>query len=155
VPEHGEEAAGEATIAIALGARQAGLQRKLHDDVVFPAVRILSMGGEPLFRADVENFNRHFLPHCVLVHPFGPTETMMVCWSVTPHGQPAAGHKISIGYPLRDKAVRLLDENGQPFPTGRLVRSPSRAGICLRYGRDPDRTRAVFLSDASAERAHA
>jgi amino acid adenylation domain-containing protein len=122
----------------------------LHDDVVFPAVRILSMGGEPLFRADVENFNRHFLPHCVLVHPFGPTETMMVCWSVTPHGQPAAGHKISIGYPLRDKEVLLLDENGQPVPDGRIgeiaVRSPY---LSPGYWRDPDRTRAVFLSDAS------
>jgi non-ribosomal peptide synthetase component F len=45
----------------------------LDAELVFPAVRILSMGGEPLFRADVDSFNRHFLPHAVLVHPFGPT----------------------------------------------------------------------------------
>ena len=122
----------------------------LDDDVVFPAVRILSMGGEPLFRADVENFNRHFLPHCVLVHPFGPTETMMVCWSVTPNGQPATGHKVSIGYPLRDKKVLLLDEDRQPVPDGQIgeIAVKSRY-LSPGYWRDPDRTSAVFLSDPS------
>jgi len=122
----------------------------LHDDAVFPAVRILSMGGEPLFRADVENFNRHFLPHCVLVHPFGPTETMMVCWSVTPNGQPATGHKVSIGYPLRDKQVLLLDEDRQPVTDGQIgeIAVKSRY-LSPGYWRDPDRTSAVFLSDPS------
>jgi surfactin family lipopeptide synthetase A len=46
----------------------------LADDVVFESARILWMGGEPVFRADVAAFTRHFPPGSVLVHPFAPTD---------------------------------------------------------------------------------
>ena len=49
----------------------------LSDGVVFPSVRILSMGGEPLFRPDVQDRSiGTFRRTAVLVHPFGPTECM-------------------------------------------------------------------------------
>ena len=122
----------------------------LTDGVVFPDVRVLSMGGEPIFRPDVQEFNQHFLPHAVLVHPFGPTECMAVCWNVIPHGEQIAGHKVPIGYPLQDIRVQLLDETGRHVADGDIgeiaVKSPY---LSPGYWRDPDRTNAAFVRDES------
>lgn len=120
----------------------------LPDGLVFPAVRILAMGGEPLFRADVDRFNRHYGPHCVLVHPFGPTETMAVCWTVVPHGGQLAGYKVPIGYTLKDKEVLLLDEARRQVDDEQIgeIAVKSRY-LSPGYWRDPDRTSAAFLRD--------
>ncbi len=123
--------------------------------VVFPSVRILSMGGEPLFPSDVNAFNQHFPPQSVLVHPFGPTESMLVCWSVTPHGGAFAGHTVPIGYPLDDKTVLLLDEAGRQVKEGEIGEIAVKScHLSPGYWRDPDRTNAVFLDDGGDERTY-
>lgn len=116
----------------------------------FPSVRVLSMGGEPLFRTDVADFNRHFLPHSVLVHPFGPTECMAVCWNVIPNGQQITAHKVPIGYALPDKTVLLLDASGRQVAdeeTGEIAVKSRH--LSPGYWRDPGRTNAAFLRDES------
>ncbi|MGH9197962.1 MAG: AMP-binding protein, partial [Acidimicrobiia bacterium] len=112
----------------------------------FPAVRILSVGGEPMFRADLDYFNRHFLPHCVLVHALGPTECLTVCWSCIPHGTRIGEGKLPIGYPLKDKEVLLLDEAGREVAEEEVgeIAVKSRY-ISPGYWRDPDRTKTAFL----------
>jgi len=86
----------------------------------FPAVRVLSVGGEPMLRADLDYFNRHFHPHCVLIHALGPTECLTVCWSCIPHGTRIAESKLPIGYPLKDKDVLLLDEHRRELVDGEI-----------------------------------
>ncbi|MGH7835563.1 MAG: amino acid adenylation domain-containing protein [Candidatus Binatia bacterium] len=122
----------------------------LPEDRKFPAVRVLSVGGEPLFRADLEYFNRHFLPHCVLVHALGPTECLTVCWSCIPHGAQIAESKLPIGYPLKDKEVLLLDDNGRELGEEEIgeIAVKSRY-ISPGYWRDPERTQSAFLPDPS------
>jgi amino acid adenylation domain-containing protein len=126
----------------------------LPDGVGFPAVRVVSMGGEPLFGADVESFNRHFRAPAVLVHSFGPTECMLACWHVMPHGQPVAEGKVSIGRPFADITVLLLDEAGRPVGDGQIgeivVKGPF---LSPGYWRDPDQTRAVFVHDEHGDGA--
>jgi amino acid adenylation domain-containing protein len=114
----------------------------------FPAVRVLSVGGEPMFRADVDYFNRHFLPPCVLVHALGPTECLTVCWSCIPHGTRIAASKLPIGYPLKDKDVLVLDEGGRELGEGEVgeIAVKSRY-ISPGYWRDPERTKSVFSPD--------
>ena len=114
----------------------------------FPAVRVLSVGGEPMLRSDLDYFNRHFLPHCVLVHALGPTECLTVCWVCIPHGTRIAESKLPIGYPLKDKDVLLLDERGRELAEGEVgeIAVKSRY-ISPGYWRDPDRTKSVFLPD--------
>ena len=120
----------------------------LSDGLVFPSVRMVSMGGEPLFRADVESFNRHFPPHCVLVHPFGPTECMLVCWNVIAHGAQIAGPKVPIGRTLPDVTVLLLDDAGRPTPDGEIGEIVVKSRyLSPGYWRDPARTDAVFQRD--------
>ena len=120
----------------------------LENDRIFPAVRVLSVGGEPMLRADLDYFNRHFLPHCVLAHALGPTECLTVCWSLVPHGTQITASKLPIGYPLQDKDVHLFDENHQEVNDGEVGEIAVRSRyISSGYWRDPERTRAAFLPD--------
>ena len=120
----------------------------LEKDRIFPAVRVLSVGGEPMLRADLDYFNRHFLPHCVLAHALGPTECLTVCWSLVPHGTQITASKLPIGFPLQDKDVHLFDENHQEVNDGEVGEIAVRSRyISSGYWRDPERTRAAFFPD--------
>jgi amino acid adenylation domain-containing protein len=126
-------------------------------DQRFPAVRILSLGGEPMLCADLRYFNRHFSPRCVLVHALGPTESLTVCWALVPHGTDATEGKLPIGRPLPDKEVLLRDESGHEAGAGEVGEIAVRSRyLSVGYWRDPERTRESFLPDprGSGERIY-
>ena len=115
---------------------------------VFADVRLLSIGGEPMYRTDVEAFNEHFSSSCVIAHGLGPTECFMVCLNYVPHGTIIDAAKLDIGSPLRDKDVLLVDEGGREVPAGEVgeIWVKSRY-IALGYWGDAERTRGAFLPD--------
>ena len=115
---------------------------------VFRDVRVLSIGGEPMYRSDVDAFNEHFAPSCVIAHGLGPTECFMVCLNFIPQGRHIEAGKLDIGWPLPDKAVHLLDEEGREVDAGEVgeICVKSRY-VALGYWRDADRTRAAFTPD--------
>jgi amino acid adenylation domain-containing protein len=115
---------------------------------VFADVRLLSVGGEPMYRSDVEAFNDHFAPPCVIAHGLGPTECFMVCLNYIPHGTHIVGAKLDIGSQVLDKEVLLVDEDGREVPAGEVgeIWVKSRY-IALGYWRDAERTLGAFLSD--------
>ena len=41
----------------------------------FPKLRIIRLGGEPMYRSDVELFKKHFSSDCVLIHSYASSET--------------------------------------------------------------------------------
>jgi len=101
-----------------------------------------------MLRADLDFFNQHFLPHCVLAHALGPTECLTVCWALIPHGAQITGSKLPIGYSLQDKDVLVLDDAGQELGPGQVGQLAVKSRyISLGYWRDPERTNAVFLPD--------
>lgn len=126
----------------------------LERDQKFPSVRVLSVGGEPMLRDDLDYFNRHFLGHCVLCHALGPTECLTVCWALIPHGTHITEVKLPIGYPLKDKDVLVLDDNRRELGDGEVGELAVKSRyISLGYWRDPERTRSVFLLDPAGTAA--
>ena len=120
----------------------------LGESDAFPAVRVVAAGGEPILRSDVDNFNRHFLPHCVLSHSFGPTETLTVTFAMVPHGTRVVEGKLPIGHCAPDREVVLLDESGHAVADGEVGEITVRSRyVSSGYWRDPERTRAAFLQD--------
>jgi amino acid adenylation domain-containing protein len=144
----------EITIVRAVPTSFRAFMNTLEEDQTFPAVRVLSVGGEPLPRADLDYFNKHFLPHCVLAHALGPTECLTVCWTLVPHGTLIAESKLPIGYPLQDKDVLLLDETRRELGEDEVgeIAVKSRY-ISPGYWRDPERTKAAFLPDPTGSGA--
>jgi amino acid adenylation domain-containing protein len=140
----------EITILRAIPTSLRNFMATLSEDDVFPAVRVVAAGGEPILRSDVDNFNRHFGPHCVLSHSFGPTETLTVTFAIVPHATRVTEGKLPIGHCAADRQVALLGESGREVADGEVgeIAVTSR-NLSPGYWRDPDRTRAVFLPDAA------
>jgi acyl-coenzyme A synthetase/AMP-(fatty) acid ligase/acyl carrier protein len=122
-------------------------------DLTFPDVRLLTIGGEPVLRGDVELFNQHFAPGSVMSSGLGPTECFNVCQHYIPHGTQLEESNLAIGWPLPDKEILLVDENGSEVQAGEV------GEICVRsrfistgYWNESDRTQATFRPDPSDER---
>jgi amino acid adenylation domain-containing protein len=126
----------------------------LDSEQKFPSVRVLSIGGEPMMRDDLDYFNGHFLSHCVLAHSLGPTECLTVCWELIPHGTRLTDSKLPIGYPLKDKDVLVLDENLREVGAGEVGELAVKSRyISPGYWRDPERTQRVFVPDPAGTSA--
>jgi acyl-coenzyme A synthetase/AMP-(fatty) acid ligase/acyl carrier protein len=118
----------------------------LDDGQVFPAVRVVAAGGEPILRSDVDNFNRHFPPHCVLSHSFGPTECLTVTFALVAHGTRVIESKLPIGRCPPDREVALLDESRREVADGEEGEIAVRSRYLFSgYWRDNERTQAVLL----------
>jgi natural product biosynthesis luciferase-like monooxygenase protein/amino acid adenylation domain-containing protein len=102
-------------------------------------LRALLTGGEKLKRGAPAN-----LP-CALVNNYGPTETTVVA---TSGRVPAGGRELhpSIGYPIRNTEIYVLDEHRQPVAPG----VPGElyiggAGLARGYLNSPDLTAERFV----------
>ncbi|HKZ08109.1 MAG TPA: non-ribosomal peptide synthetase [Methylomirabilota bacterium] len=123
-------------------------------DARFPGVRVLRLGGEAIHGADVERFKRHFPPPCVLMHVMGPTETLSIRRHFIDHAWAGGQGNVPVGYPVRDKDVRLLDEGGREVAPGEPGEIAVRSEyLAAGYWRRPDETRAAFLPDPAGGRA--
>jgi non-ribosomal peptide synthetase component F len=102
-----------------------------------------------MYRGDVDAFNQHFAPSCVIAHGLGPTESFIVCFYYVAHGTRVEGSKLPIGWPVRDKEMLLLDEAGKEVPVGEVGEIHVRSRhIALGYWRrHRAHARAAFLPD--------
>jgi len=114
----------------------------------FPDLRVVRLGGEPVFDRDVDLFRRRFGRHCLFVNGLGTTETGTVCMYFIDHEMPIAQGGVPVGYPTADLEVRLLDERGQPVVRGTVGELVVRSRyLAAGYWRRPDLTAAAFGPD--------
>ena len=78
----------------------------------FPAVRVIKLIGEPVYRRDVEAYKRFFPDTCVFVNRLGSTETGSICWYFVDKGTTIDGNNVPVGFPTPDNEVVLLEEEG-------------------------------------------
>ena len=117
-------------------------------DASFPSLRILRLGGEPINLEDIRHFQRFFLPHCVLMHVMGPTETFSIRRHFIGHDWRGEESKVPVGYAVADKEVLLLDEGGRrlgPDEIGEIVVRSKY--LAVGYWRQPEVTQSAFLPD--------
>jgi amino acid adenylation domain-containing protein len=114
----------------------------------FPDLRIIHLSGAPASRKDVELYRKNFSSHCVFVHRLGSTESNSVFFHFVDKNDEIASHIVPVGYPVEDKKVLLLDENGAEVEingVGEIV-VKSRF-LSPGYWRDPSRTQSLFSPD--------
>jgi len=120
----------------------------------FPSVRVVSVGGESMLRADLDLFNRHFVSPCVLSHAFGPTECLTSCWILLRHGSRIESGKLPIGTSLPDKEVLVLDEHRREVADGATGEIAVRSRfVSLGYWNDRERTDEAFLPASGSDGA--
>lgn len=123
------------------------LQRK-SKGITLPKLRWVSVGGEVLEQALVEDFYQLFPEDKVgLINVYGPTETTVYAttWlAKAKHGYPAC----PLGTPVTNDAVYLLGEDLRPVLSGEMGEIYiGGAGVALGYVNQAELTASSFLPD--------
>ena len=116
----------------------------------FPAVRLIHIGGEPIFKSDVELYRRHFSEDCLFVSRYSISETQAVSYFFMNKRSRIEKDRVPVGYPLEGNEVAIVDEQGDRLGAREIgeiaVRSPY---LALGYWREPELTRTKFLDDGA------
>jgi len=125
------------------------------DRETYPGVRVLILPGEPTFRRDVDLYRRHFGPETVLAPRLSSVETSVVAVDYLDVGSDVVEDILTVGFPLEDKVVRLIDESGQEVSTGSIGQIEVEGEyLALGYWRDPELTSLKFGLAASGHRTY-
>ena len=114
----------------------------------FQSVRLIHIGGEPVFKADVELYRRSFRDDCLFVNRYSISETQAVSYFFIDKQSEIAEERVPVGYPLEGNEVFILDQAGNAAgarAVGEIaVRSPY---LALGYWRQAALTRGKFYAD--------
>ena len=126
----------------------------LTGDEQFPRLRLIRLGGEAVYRGDVELYKRHFHEDCLLHVGLGTTETGVVREYFFDKDIECNTEVTPVGYPVEDMDVLLLDADGETvgFNTVGEIAVRSRY-ISPGYWRKPELTKAVFRPDPEDARS--
>ncbi|MBI2230444.1 MAG: non-ribosomal peptide synthetase [Deltaproteobacteria bacterium] len=84
----------------------------LSGEEAFPHLRLLIMGGEPLYKSDVELYKKHFTPSCILAHVMGSTELSTTRMYFVDGETLLVDDIVPPGYAVEETDIILLDETG-------------------------------------------
>ena len=114
----------------------------------FPKLRVINLAGEPVYRADIELYKKHFSPECLLVNTFGAHEVGPIRLYVIDKETRITGEIAPVGYEFPGKEILLLDDNGQEVGFNQVGEIAVRSRyLSLGFWRRPDLTEAKFLPD--------
>jgi amino acid adenylation domain-containing protein len=116
----------------------------------FPAVRLIHIGGEPVFKPDVELYRRYFSDDCLFVSRYSMSETQAVSYLKIDKLAEITGERVPAGYPLEGNEVSIVDDDGHSVAPGEMGEIAVRSDyLALGYWRQPELTRAKFLPDSA------
>ena len=123
-----------------------GLNRADH----FPAVRLIHIGGEPVFKSDVELYKRYFPDDCLFVSRYSISETQAVCYFFIDKRTAIREDRVPVGYPLEGNEVVIVGDGGHPLGPREIGEIAVRSSyLSSGYWRQPELTRAKFWGDAT------
>ena len=114
----------------------------------FPKLRLVYLGGEPVYKSDVELYKKRFAHDCLFVNRLGTSETGTVRYYFVDKKTLITGSVVPIGYPAEDMEIILLDDVGREIGFNQVgeIAVKSRY-LSPGYWRRPDLTKAAFLPD--------
>jgi len=121
----------------------------LGPDDYFPAMRIVDLTGEPLYREDFERFDRAFSRRCAFVATYSASEQTSMAYFVPDRSaMPVDGDIVPIGYPMPHVDVQLLDEDHRPICPGTIGEIAFRSEVrSLGYWRDAALSAEIWQAD--------
>ena len=119
----------------------------LHEEK-FPGVRLVVMGGEAVYKKDVDAYRRHFSESCLFINGLGPTESTVTLQYFIDKDSEITNNSVPVGYPVEDTEVFLLNGRGEEasvYETGEIVYKSDY--LALGYWGQPEKTEEVFIKD--------
>jgi amino acid adenylation domain-containing protein len=116
--------------------------------VDLPHLRLIRLGGDWLFPADVVRFQELFPSGCILINALSSTETGPICAFHVDKTTRLDGPIVPVGLPVGDTEVLILDENGQRVAADQpgVIAVRSRY-LSTGYWRRHDLTASAFVTD--------
>jgi len=113
----------------------------------FASVRQLFAGGDVLSASHVRRAVEQ-LPGCLVINAYGPTENTTISTSYPLTSPADVGHAVSIGRPISNTRVYVLDAHLEPVPEGVAGELyVAGDGLALGYVNHPDWTAERFVPD--------
>ena len=114
----------------------------------FPTLRLVCLGGEPVYKREVELYQKHFSPNCIFLNLLGITETHNSTAYIIDKDTQIEGSLMPAGYTFEDKEVFLLDDNAEGVAQGHIGEIAIRSRyLSPGYWKKPRLTQAKFLPD--------
>ncbi|MFC1714608.1 amino acid adenylation domain-containing protein [Candidatus Poribacteria bacterium] len=118
----------------------------------FPKLRIVGLGGDRMYKTDVELYKKHFSPNCIMQNGVGATEIQVTRRYFIDKETQIAGSIVPTGYEVEDTEVLLLDDGVKVVGTNQVGEIVIRSRyMSPGYWRRPDLTEAKFRPDTGEE----
>lgn len=122
---------------------------------LYPDLRLIKAGGEPVFPSDLELFSSRFGPGCLLRNGLGTTETYLVAAAFFAPGDSVASSLVPVGEPAPGMSVAVVGPDGDVVATGEvgeiLVTS---SHLSPGYWQNPEATDASFTIASDGQRTY-
>jgi amino acid adenylation domain-containing protein len=118
----------------------------------FPDIRIVRLGGEPVYRRDVNLFKKHFSNDCILVNRLGSSETGSLRMFFLDKEAEVLNNLVPVGYPVPANDILLLDDSGAQVAGDEGEIAVRTRYVSPGYWRRPDLTADSFFDDPADEK---
>ena len=111
----------------------------------FPDIRIVRLGGEPVYKRELDYFKKLFSKDCILVNRLGSSETGSLRMYFANKETPISGNLVPVGYAVMDNEILLVDDTGKQIAGDEGEIAVKTRYVSPGYWGRPDLTDAVFL----------
>lgn len=122
---------------------------------LYPDLRLIKAGGEPVFPSDLGLFSSRFGTGCLLRNGLGTTETYLVAAAFFAPGDDVESSVVPVGEPAPGRSVAVVDADRDVVATGEvgeiLVTS---LHLSPGYWNNPEATDASFATAADGQRTY-
>ena len=117
----------------------------------FSSLRLIRLGGEAVYKRDVDLYKRHFPNTSILRVGLASTESGSICWNFIDKSTDITGEVVPVGKPIEVVEVFLLNEEHKPVKMGEVGEIAVRSSyLSPGYWRRPDLDKLKFLPDPEA-----
>lgn len=114
----------------------------------FPKLRLIKLGGEQVYKKDVELYKKYFRQNCILHIGLGATEMNIIRQYFIDNQIKLNGIIVPVGYSVEDSGVILVDDSCKDIGFNQIGEIAIRSRyLALGYWGNPELTRATFLPD--------
>ena len=115
----------------------------------FADLRVLRLGGEPVYKRELNLFKKYFSKDCILVNRLGSSETGSLRMYFTDKDTQISGNLVPVGYPVSDNEIMFLDDAGKQMAGDEGEIAVRTRYVSPGYWGRSDLTDAAFLPDAA------